>query len=143
MFIVLIGCQQPQENDSRSEVPQGTDQTQETAKPGGNNGGSVVPLKPSRIIRDLEYLRSFAGRTENYDMKSVEESKKWLLDNKYTVTDIDNNNLLIQRNYVSGNITDRRKITISKAGAIVVMDGAMLTTDDEGNVRVGFFRAEE
>lgn len=112
--------------------------SKKTPEPGNEPHKPVLPSEPERT---LEYLRSFAGRTENYDMLGVQESKDWLSKNKYTVTKIDDDTLLIQRNYVSGNITKREKIRISSSG-LSSTDGTAFTKDDEGNIRVGFFREE-
>ena len=128
IFMVLIGCQPNNGNQQKSPEP-------------GNE--SHTPVSPSEPERTLEYLRSFAGRTENYDMLGVQESKDWLRKNEYTVTEIDDDTRLIQRNYVSGNITKKDKITISKGGGgLSSIEGTAFTEDDEGNIRVGFFREE-
>ena len=126
--MVLIGCQPNNGNQ------------QKTPEPGNEPHKPVLPSEPERT---LEYLKSFAGRTANYDMLGVQESKDWLSKNEYTVTEIDDDTLLIQQNYVSGNITKKPKIRISKgSGGLGVIGGTAFTEDDEGNIRVGFFREE-
>ena len=115
--MVLIGCQP---NNGNQQKP---------PEPGNEPHKPVLPSEPERT---LEYLRSFAGRTEKYDMLGVQESKDYLSKNKYTVTEIDDDTLLILG-----------KITVSKGSRFLCAEGGTaVTEDDEGNIRVGFFREE-
>lgn len=99
--------------------------------------------------RTLEYLRSFEGRTENYDMLDIKASDAWLSRNNFTVTEIDDNTVLVQGNYVSRNMTTEVEIKIHKGkrGLAPIRGSRMtrsllITDDDEGNIRVGFGREE-
>lgn len=112
-----------------------------TPKPEGKsdpNDKTDSPIvKPSPPKLDPN---SFIPRTKNYDMLSVQESKDWLQKNYWTVT-YRGNTIIIQRDYKSGNVTDRSKFTMSKdSRGMVGISGTMFTTDDDGNIRVGFFQ---
>ena len=129
MLIVFIGCQPNNEDPPRQRKPIQTS------------------TRPTETERRLEYLRSFAGRTENYDMLGIQESKDWLRKNKYTVTEVGGSTLLFEQNYVSGNLKQQPEAKISKGfKGIVSVKGitkdAYLTKDDEGNIRIGFSRKE-
>ena len=113
-----------------------------------NDGDTIeVPVTPEPVepVKDpgpsLEELTSFAYRTKNYDMLSVEKTKEWLRDHHYTVTK-SGESYTVQRNYVSGNVRDTRTITISAEGSqsSLHLRNSMMTTDDNGMLRVGFFK---
>lgn len=90
-----------------------------TPKPNGKPDQNDKPDPPIvKLPPPKTDLNSFISRTENYDMLSVQESKDWLRKNYWTVT-YSGNNIIIQRNYKSGNVTDTNKYTISKGAAMV------------------------
>lgn len=119
IFIVLIGCQPP-------EKPP------EPPEPGN---GSHKPVQPPELEPEPKpEPNSFAFRTQNYDMLGVQESKEWLSKN-CTITEIDDDTLRIQRNDVPG------RVSVSKGSRYFIsLSGAAIIEDDDGNMRVGFFR---
>lgn len=146
MVCLTVGCNPPPEQQNGN-----TDSTDKV-----NPSQVETPQDPVDDERTLEYIRSFAGRTEDYDMLGVQESKQWMRKHKFTVTD-KGNNYAIQRNYVSGRIKKRNKVTIPKGGRSLtsirsrkipgdidpIKDISIIfTDDDEGNIRVGFYREE-
>lgn len=116
--------------------------SEDTPPVNGESGTTEQPETPDPPKPDYD---SFAYRTKAYDMLSVEKSKDWLRENHYTVTDSGDEHI-IQRNYVSGNEKDTSKFKISKGFkgkyAAFHVSGVMLTTDDDDNIRIGFFRDE-
>ncbi|MDE0553088.1 MAG: hypothetical protein OXI24_02645 [Candidatus Poribacteria bacterium] len=89
-----------------------------------------VPPPSSRREPTLEY-RSFAGRT--YELLDVKASKEWLNENGYTVTENPDDTLQIAGNRVS--------LIVSKGFRhFNLINGVLITEDDEGNIRVGFSR---
>ena len=123
IFIVFIGCQ-----PNNGDPPQ-------PPEPGNT---PVEPAPPSSDPGNGEDL-TFEVRTEAYDMLGVQESKDWLRKNHYTVTKVDSDTYLIQRNYVSGNVTRKEKTRVQGRG-LASTEGTAFTKDDEGNIRVGFAR---
>ncbi len=107
--------------------------------PSNKPGQQIVdPVPPDPPKPDL---LSFAYRTKHYDVLSVQKSKDWLRKNYWTVT-YSGSTIILQRNYKSGNGTDRSKVTIS-GNAVSSINGTMFTMDDSGNIRVGFFKEDE
>lgn len=118
----IMGCNPTPKPERKSDPNDKTDPT-------------IVRSSPPKLD-----LNSFIPRTKNYDMLNVQDSKDWLQKNYWTVTH-SGNTIIIQRNYKSGNVTDRSKFTMSKDGrGMISVSGTMFTTDDDGNIRVGFFR---
>lgn len=95
--------------------------------------GEYIIKGKDENAEELERFRiqsSFAGRTENYEMLGVKASKDWLSENGCTVTEIDDDTLLI-----------KGSIRVSKgARYLVSVKGGTIIEDDEDNIRVGFFR---
>ena len=116
----------------------------EKQEPPGPNGKVDLPPEPKGNVDspppELTKLRSFEYRTKNYDMLSVQESKDWLRKNYWTII-YSGNTIRLQRNYVSENVTDKSNFTISiDSRAMNSISGTLFTTDDNGKLRVGFFR---
>ena len=131
----IMGCNPTPKPGGKSDLNDKTDPP--TVKPSPSNQTDPPTVKPSPPKLDPN---SFIPRTKNYDMLSVQESKDWLRENYWTVT-YSGNTITIQRDYKSGNVTDRSKFTMSKdSRGIISVSGTMFTTDDGGNIRVGFFR---
>ena len=131
----IMGCNPPSKPDGKSDLNDKTDTPTVKTSPSNQTDTPIVESFPPKL--DLD---SFILRTKNYDMLSVQESKDWLQNNYWTVT-YSGNTIIIQRNYKSENVTDRSKFTISKdSRAMISKNNAMFTTDDDGNIRVGFFR---
>ena len=82
----------------------------------------------------LVFGDAFTVRTKTYDMLSVQASKEHLSKN-FTIMEIDDDTLRIQRNDAPGTVT------VSKgSGYFISISGAAVAEDGEGNIRVGFFR---
>ena len=118
IFFVLIGCQPTQKSDH----------------PGNDNQAHEPRTAPEPT--SLEDIRSFDNRTKNYNMLGVKKSKNWLRDKGYTVTEINGNAFLIEKN-------GKEMTTIEKGSrAHYSVEETLFTHDDEGNIRVGFFHEE-
>ena len=82
------------------------------------------------VLGRFSIQSSFAGRTENYEMLGVKASKDWLSENGFPVREIDDDTLLINE-----------VIRVSKGSRYLIsVKGGTIIEDDEGNIRVGFFR---
>ena len=137
----IVGCNSTPKPAAKSDLNDRPDRSIVDPPPKENDLDSLVDPPPKE--NDLD---SFAYRTRGYDMLNVEKSRDWLRENYYTVTD-NGDGLIIKRNYVSGNVKDERQSSISKGfkGKLLTfhVQGAMLTTDDDGNIRIGFSRKSE
>ena len=104
--------------------------------PGTTNGTSDPPPHQPPPPN----LDSFEVRTKNYDMLNVQKSKDWLSTNHWTVILHNDSQIKIQRNYKSGNITDRSQVLLGPKGqrGYNVINSTMFTVDDDDNIRVGF-----
>lgn len=127
IFMVLIGCEP----------------TEKSPEPPGNSGQTQEPQQPPDEPT-VEAPGSFPNRTKAYEMLDVQASKEWLSKNKFTVTEIDDNTVLVQGNYVFGNMTTEVKVEIHKGKrglapiSSSLIRSLLITDDDEGNIRVGF-----
>ena len=81
---------------------------------------------------------------DKHEMLSPEASKEWLRENNWEVKSHSDNQIIIQRNYKSGNITDNRKASLGSKGqrGISVLNNILFTVDDNDNIRVGIRKSE-
>ena len=131
----IMGCNPTPKPEGKSDLNDKTDPPTVKPSPSNQTDPPIVKSSPPKLDPN-----SFIPRTKNYDMLSVQESKDWLRKNYWTVT-YSGNTIIIQRNYKSGNVTDRSKFTMSKdSRGMIAKNNAIFTVDDNGNIRVGFFR---
>lgn len=135
IIVFIMGCNPTPKPEEKSDPNDKTSSPIVKPSPSNQTDPPIVKSSPPKLDPD-----SFILRTKNYDMLNVQKSKDWLQRNYWTVT-YSGNTIIIQRDYKSGNVTDRRKFTMSEDGrGMISISGTMFTTDDDGNIRVGFFR---
>ena len=104
---------------------------------------SPTPTKPRRG-EPSSFSKDVTELIDNHDMLSPEASKEWLRKNSWEVTSHSDNQITIQRNYQSGNITDRRKVSLGSKGqrGVSIINNIVFTVDNNDNIRVGLRKSE-
>ena len=104
----------------------------------------VENSSPSSSFSDV-MINSFSKDMINkHEMLSPEASKEWLRENSWEVTSHSDSQIIIQRNYKSGNITDEDRALLGSKGqrGISVVNNTLFTVDNNDNIRVGLRKSE-
>lgn len=111
-------------------------------EPGTRSGqGQVAPPPPPPVPPPVPPQPP--PLIDKYDLLSHEVSKEWLRKNYWEVSYSDSQ-IIIQRNYQSGNITDRKLVSLGSKGqrGVSVVNNILFTVDDNDNIRVGIRKSE-
>ena len=134
----IVSCDQKPSNSNR-----GADPVVELS-PTSTEPPHVETSLPSSSFSDVMMDPVSKTMIDKHEMLSPEASQEWLRKNNWKVTSQSDNQIIIKRNYKSGNRNDETEVSLGSKGqrGVSVINNILFTVDDNDNIRVGIRKSE-
>lgn len=145
----IVSCDQKPSNSNRGADPVVEPPPTSTEPPHVENPSPPEPRRvetslPSSSFSDVMMDPFSKTMINKHEMLSPAASKEWLRENNWEVTSQSDNQIIIQRNYKSGNRSDETEVSLGSKGqrGVSVKNNILFTVDDNDNIRVGIQKSE-